>query len=334
MYKPFISIIVTAYNRRKYIRQAIQSVINSTLPRDSYELIVVKNFRDEFVDNIVEKLGGKSVLVDIAPIGANISIGIRMARGDVITFLEDDDMYHPVRLEVIADVFRRDPTIIYYHNNVVVIDELNSPVYDKMIERTNIPRKVVAKNGEEKLNAFKLYKWCLGLRPSAMAVRRSFIARWVNIIKLFPDLVDILIYLFAIVNEGTVLHDPRRLTYYRVSETSASSVRFVKDPVNRFIKAIKNAARHALARHMLVALAKYLGLSSYVGYDEATVIGCIYRNCGRYSAHIIANLENCKTIMSLGVTMVGVTYLLNPTLAKRLVYLYYTRLFNLCGLRF
>jgi glycosyltransferase involved in cell wall biosynthesis len=334
MYKPFISIIVTAYNRRKYIRQAIQSVINSTLSRDSYELVVVKNFRDEFVDNIVEKLGGKSVLVDIAPMGAMISIGIRMARGDVITFLDDDDMYHPVRLEVVADVFRRDSSLIYYHNNVLVIDESNKPVYDNLLERTNVPREVVARNSEEKLNAFKLYKWCLGLRCSAMAVRKSFITKWVNVIKLFPDLVDILIYLLAIVNEGTVLHDPKRLTYYRVSETSASSVRFVKDPVNRFIKAVKNAARHALARHMLVTLAKYLGLGSYVGYDEATVIGCIYGNCGRYSVHVIANLENYKTITCLGTIILGITYLLNPTLAKRLVYLYYTRLFNLWGLRF
>jgi len=218
MHKPLISIIVTAYNRRKYIRQAIQSVINSTLPRDSYELIVIKNFRDEFVDNIVEKLGGKSVLVDIASIGAKISIGIRTARGDVVTFLEDDDMYHPVRLEVIADVFMKDPTIIYYHNNVIVIDELNRLTYDKMVERTNVPRKVIAKDSEEKLDTFKLHKWCLGLRLSSMAVRRSFITRWVNVIRLFPDLVDVLIYLLAMVSEGTMFHDPRRLTYYRIIE--------------------------------------------------------------------------------------------------------------------
>jgi len=70
MHKPFISIIITAYNRRKYIRQAIQSIINSTLSRDGYELIVVKNFKDEFVDSIVEKLGGKNILIDMASIGA------------------------------------------------------------------------------------------------------------------------------------------------------------------------------------------------------------------------------------------------------------------------
>jgi len=56
MRNPFISVIVTAYNRRKYVRHATESVISSTLPRDGYELIVVKNFRDEFVNNTAKKL--------------------------------------------------------------------------------------------------------------------------------------------------------------------------------------------------------------------------------------------------------------------------------------
>lgn len=329
MRKPYISVIVIAYNRRKYIRHAIESVINSTLPEDSYELIVVKNFRDELVDSAVEKLGGRSILADIASIGVKISLGIKVARGDVITFLEDDDMYYPARLEVIRDVFWSNPSLIYYHNNVSVIDESNRLIYDEMIEKTNIPREVIANNSDEKLYVLKSYGLCLGLRSSAMAVRRSFIARWVNMIKLFPDLVDVLIYLLAIVDRGSLLHDPRRLTYYRVSETSISSVRLVRDPVNRFTKAVKNSARHALARHMLVTLAKSVGLGSYVGYDEATVVGGIYSNWGKFLAKAVVNLADCRSITCLGATILGVTYLLNPLLAKRLVYLYYTRLFNL-----
>jgi glycosyltransferase involved in cell wall biosynthesis len=56
MKKPFISVIITAYNRREFIRDAVNSVINSVLPEDEYEIIVVKNFRDEYVDSIVANL--------------------------------------------------------------------------------------------------------------------------------------------------------------------------------------------------------------------------------------------------------------------------------------
>jgi len=193
-----------------------------------------------------------------------ISLGIRVARGDVITFL-DDDMHSPVRLKVTRDVFQSNPSLIYYHSNVSVIDESNKLIHDEMVERTNIPREVVANNSEEKLNALESYGLCLGLKPSAMAVRRSFIAKWINVIRLFPKLVDVLIYLLTIINEGSILHDPRRLTYYRVSEANISGVRLVKDPMTRFTKAVKNSARHALARHMLVTLAKHVRLGSYVG---------------------------------------------------------------------
>jgi hypothetical protein len=94
----------------------------------------------------------------------------------------------------------------------------------------------------------------------------------------FPNIVDILIFTLALIDTGTILHDPRRLTYYRVSSTSASSVRMISSPVSHFDKAINNAIRHALARHMLILLAEKLGLSNYIKYDEATIIGGIYGN--------------------------------------------------------
>jgi glycosyltransferase involved in cell wall biosynthesis len=331
MQKSLTSIIVTAYNRRKYLANAVQSIIDSTLLKDSYELIVVKNFKDEFVDNAVEKLGGRNILADFASIGAKISMGMKVAKGDVIAFLDDDDMYSSIRLEIVANKFQQDPSLIYYHNNVFVVDESNRLIYDSMIERTNIPREVIARNGEEKLNAFELYRWYLGLRLSTIAIRKSFIAKWFNVIKLFPELVDVLIYLLALVDEGAMLHDPRRLTYYRVSGTSASSIRFVGDPAIRFSRAVRNAVRHAFARHELVTLARHLGLSNYVGYDEATVIGCIYSNCGNFLAKVVTGLEDCRSVACLGATILGIIYMLNPTLAKRLIYSYYTRLFNLWG---
>ena len=115
MKRPFISVIITAYNRREFIRDAVNSIINSMLPEDEYEIIVIKNFRDEYVDNIVEKIGGKSIFTNLISIGAKAALGIDAAEGDVITFLEDDDMYLPDRLEIIRKVFDNDPSLIYYH---------------------------------------------------------------------------------------------------------------------------------------------------------------------------------------------------------------------------
>jgi glycosyltransferase involved in cell wall biosynthesis len=42
--QPYISVIVTAYNRRKYLPFALTSLEAQTLPRGRFEVIVVKNF--------------------------------------------------------------------------------------------------------------------------------------------------------------------------------------------------------------------------------------------------------------------------------------------------
>jgi hypothetical protein len=175
-------------------------------------------------------------------------------------------------------VFDNDPSLIYYHNNIITINEIGRPIRDELVEVTNIYNVIIAHSGRDKLNVLKKYGCTLGLRISSMAVKRVFIDKWVNVIRRFPDIVDILIFTLALIDTGTILHDPRRLTYYRVSSISASSVRMISSLVSRFDKAMNNAIRHALARHMLILLAEKLGLSNYIKYDEATIIGGIYGN--------------------------------------------------------
>jgi glycosyltransferase involved in cell wall biosynthesis len=333
MKRPLISVIITAYNRREFIRDAVNSIISSTLPEDEYEIIVVKNFKDENVDSIVEKTGGKSIIANLVTVGAMIALGINAARGDIVTFL-DDDMYLPNRLSIIKRIFKSIHSLIYYHNNVITINETGSIIRDKLVESTNIYNSIIVYNYEDKLDVLKRYGLGLGLRSSSIAVKGSFIKRWVNIIKYFPELPDVIVFLLALIDEGAIIHDPRPLTYYRVSSTSTSSVRAIINPINRFNRAVRINARHALARHMLITLAEKLGLSKYIKYDEATIIGGIYGNWGRWLSRAIIDLVNCKSMTCIGSVIIGSAYLVNPWLAKRLIYLYYTRVFDvLWGLR-
>jgi glycosyltransferase involved in cell wall biosynthesis len=177
MSDPLISVIIMAYNRREFIREAVKSVVNQTLPKDEYELIVVKNFEDAYVDDVIKSmkgksLKGKSLLADLISYGAKVTLAIEKAEGDVICFLDDDDMYSPWRLEVIRDKFKHNPSLIYYHNNVLVVNELGKPILDSSIEKTNINEEVFASTSEEKLASFTRYGWNLGLRNNSIAVKK------------------------------------------------------------------------------------------------------------------------------------------------------------------
>jgi hypothetical protein len=63
---------------------------------------------------------GKSLPADLTSYGATVTLAIEKTEGDVICFLDDDDMYSPWRLEVIRDRFKHNPSLTYYHNNVLV----------------------------------------------------------------------------------------------------------------------------------------------------------------------------------------------------------------------
>jgi len=62
---PFISVIVTAHNRREFLLDAVNSALNQTLPKDEYEIIVVRNFLKNFseYDDILKNLGVKTVFL-------------------------------------------------------------------------------------------------------------------------------------------------------------------------------------------------------------------------------------------------------------------------------
>ncbi|WP_290705506.1 glycosyltransferase, partial [Ferroplasma sp. Type II] len=61
MDNPYISVIIVAYNRKNYIKQAIESVLNQTLNQNLYEIIVVKNFEDMEIDDFINKNNIKNI---------------------------------------------------------------------------------------------------------------------------------------------------------------------------------------------------------------------------------------------------------------------------------
>ncbi|MGC9113342.1 glycosyltransferase family 2 protein, partial [Acidilobus sp.] len=128
---PTISVIVTAYNRRQYLPFALRSLERQTLPRDKFEVIVVKNFEDPTSDSIIRRNGWKFVYSDESHQGRFLLAGLEEARGDVVTFLDDDDMYREDRLEKVYTTFKSDPVVVYFYNSQKSIDERGNILYNQ-----------------------------------------------------------------------------------------------------------------------------------------------------------------------------------------------------------
>jgi len=101
-------VVIPSYNHARFVAQAIQSVLDQDY--SALELIIVDDgSKDGSLDAIrcaIENVHSRSVrLIAQHNTGANIAImhGLHQARGEILTILNSDDLYHPARLSTIVE---------------------------------------------------------------------------------------------------------------------------------------------------------------------------------------------------------------------------------------
>ena len=110
---PLVSVLITAYNREKYINEAIESVLASTYT--NFEIIIVddcskdKTFeiakKYELKDNRIKLYQNKSNLGQFP----NRNKAAEYANGKYIKYLDSDDTIYPHGLEVFVNMMERFP---------------------------------------------------------------------------------------------------------------------------------------------------------------------------------------------------------------------------------
>lgn len=113
---PKISVIIPAYNARRFIGEAIESVLRQTV--SAHEIIVVDDGSTDGTGEFVQERFGDVVRVirqENKGMGAARNTGIRVATGNIFQFLDADDLLLPNKFEVQLDFWRRNPNfdIVY-----------------------------------------------------------------------------------------------------------------------------------------------------------------------------------------------------------------------------
>lgn len=111
-----ISALIFAYNRKEHLLSAVRSALDQTLDRSKYEIIVIKNFKDDCIDSYLCENHIKIFMSD-GTIGEYIEQGIKEAGGNIICFLDDDDLFVKNKLEIVFKEFIKNNELCYYHNN-------------------------------------------------------------------------------------------------------------------------------------------------------------------------------------------------------------------------
>lgn len=113
---PTVSVIVPTYNRTEYLGRALSSINNQTY-RD-YEIIIV-NDAGISINNVIKslpKIAPNILLIEHSEnkgLAASRNTGIKAARGEYITFLDDDDIMLDNHLSTQVEWMDRGYPLIY-----------------------------------------------------------------------------------------------------------------------------------------------------------------------------------------------------------------------------
>lgn len=210
-----ISVIITAYNRKQFLKYAVESVLNQNFRKQDYEIIVIKNFVTEFDEQWKSK-GIKLIYKKEGSMGEFLTLGILHSKGKIIAFLDDDDTFEREKLKTIVNIFSRYPNLVYYHNDYTAIYEnkinFNMPHIDKITFIYNSSKKSIYR--------FILLGYYFNL--SCLSIKRQLAIENINYIKKIIDDPDDAFGYFALSSEGKILCDNLRLTNYRIHENNTS----------------------------------------------------------------------------------------------------------------
>ena len=218
MKKPYISVIITAYNRKEFLKEAIKSVMNQTLDRELYEIIIIKNFLTPF-DKVWEENGIKILFLERGNVGTFLKLGIKTAKGKIIAFLDDDDIFFTNKLSTLYNFFKIHKEVIYYHNNSVVINE-NKLQTDKIMIPICKDYLITDYQKKSTLYDFILNKHYFNI--SSIAVRKNILLRYKEYFSNVTSTDDFMAFV-SVASKGILVCSPKALTYYRIHNKNAST---------------------------------------------------------------------------------------------------------------
>jgi glycosyltransferase involved in cell wall biosynthesis len=164
---PLVSVVIPTYNYARFLGQALRSVLSQTYV--DWEVIVVDNHSEDNTDAVLNDWSDPRIRVlkihNNGVIAASRNLGMSVAKGEWIAFLDADDCWYPRKLEKLLLAAAADPKL-----DVLCNDELQ-------VDARTGSKKILRYGPYEK----KFYKALLiegnRLSPSATIVRREFLRR-------------------------------------------------------------------------------------------------------------------------------------------------------------
>lgn len=130
---PTVSIVITNYNGKHFLGACLSSVLQTNYPRNRYEVILVDNAS---TDGSVEYVRSKFPFVKVLPLSENYgftggnNLGVRVAQGDFIVFLNNDTIVDREWLSELVKVTLSHPRIGICGSKIISMKDRKTITYN------------------------------------------------------------------------------------------------------------------------------------------------------------------------------------------------------------
>jgi len=132
MIYPKISIVTPSFNQGKFLEETIRSVLNQNYPNLEY-IVIDGGSTDNSVEVIKKYEKYLSYWVSEPDLGQTHAInkGFEKSTGDILAYLNSDDLYMSDTLHIVSKYFIENQHIKFLYGNVQIVDERGNLIKNK-----------------------------------------------------------------------------------------------------------------------------------------------------------------------------------------------------------
>jgi glycosyltransferase involved in cell wall biosynthesis len=261
---PLVSIVINNYNYDLFLKEAIDSALGQTYPNT--EVIVVDDGSTDNSPAIISNYGNRIIPVLKSNGGqcSAINAGFAACRGEIICFLDSDDLFINEKVETLVNFFSTKNIInqpVIFHNSFEIIDAKSSLISDLTVNHIFSHWSFLSEiRGDRTFFGGEIYKVCssvqvhkfiskyrylpyIGMPTSSVSISRAMAK------KIFPlpvvaekIMADTFIVKAASII-GSIYSTDLNLTQYRIHGNNAFSTLSSKREKPREIEELLNKAQ-------------------------------------------------------------------------------------------
>ena len=214
MLKSFkVIVIMNVHNGEEFISEAIQSVINQTY--QNWELLIWDNLSTDNTYDVISSFNDKRIIYFKSEIFDSLytarNKAIDISNGDLITFLDSDDIWLPNKLEEQSNIMQ-DNRIDFCYSNFYQINKNSKKIFPPKAYYSNLPSGKIYKN--------LLQKYTVGILTLCLR-KKSLIMYGMSFEPRYSIIGD-MVFVLELSEFGNCYASQNCLACYRTHEASLS----------------------------------------------------------------------------------------------------------------